>query len=134
MPLAGAAGVYPGLDPGHAGRRVPGSVCRAVRRADVRECRDRTQDLLPEIIPELQQENELAQEYEKLLASAQIPFEGGVYTISQMTPFKSDPDDARRLAAWKADGQWYKDNQDKLDGIYDQLVHLPGYHGQEAGL
>ena len=45
----------------------------------------------PEIIPELQQENELAQEYEKLLASAQIPFEGGVYTISQMTPFKSDP-------------------------------------------
>ena len=71
----------------------------------------------PEIIPELQQENELAQEYEKLLASAQIPFEGGVYTISQMTPFKSDPDDARRLAAWKAEGQWYKDNQGKLDGI-----------------
>ena len=30
----------------------------------------------PAIIPELQQENELTQEYEKLLASAQIPFEG----------------------------------------------------------
>ena len=85
----------------------------------------------PEIIPELQQENELAQEYEKLLASAQIPFEGGVYTISQMTPFKSDPDDARRLAAWKAEGQWYKDNQDKLDGIYDQLVHLRDTMGRK---
>ena len=87
----------------------------------------------PEIIPELQQENELAQEYEKLLASAQIPFEGGVYTISQMTPFKSDPDDARRLAAWKAEGQWYKDNQDKLDGIYDQLVHLRDTMGRKLG-
>ncbi len=87
----------------------------------------------PEIIPELQQENELAQEYEKLLASAQIPFEGGVYTISQMTPFKFDPDDARRLAAWKAEGQWYKDNQDKLDGIYDQLVHLRDTMGKKLG-
>ena len=87
----------------------------------------------PEIIPELQQENELAQEYEKLLASAQIPFEGGVYTISQMTPFKSDPDDVRRLAAWKAEGQWYKDNQDKLDGIYDQLVHLRDTMGRKLG-
>ena len=86
-----------------------------------------------EIIPELQQENELAQEYEKLLASAQIPFEGGVYTISQMTPFKSDPDDARRLAAWKAEGQWYKDNQDKLDGIYDQLVQLRDTMGRKLG-
>ena len=65
----------------------------------------------PEIIPELQQENELVQAYEKLLASAQIPFEGGVYTLSQLTPFKTDADDARRLAAWKAEGAWYKANQ-----------------------
>lgn len=42
----------------------------------------------PVIIEELQKENELADEYEKLLASAQIPFEGGVYTLSQLTPFK----------------------------------------------
>lgn len=43
----------------------------------------------PEIIPELQRENELVQEYEKLLASAQIPFEGGAYTLSQLSPFKT---------------------------------------------
>ena len=53
----------------------------------------------PAIIPELQEESDLAQEYEKLLASAQIPFEGDVYTLSQLSPFKNDPDDARRLAA-----------------------------------
>ena len=87
----------------------------------------------PEIIPELQQENDLTQEYEKLLASAQIPFEGGVYTISQMTPFKTDPDDARRLAAWKAEGRWYKDNQAALDELYDKLVHLRDKMGRKLG-
>ena len=87
----------------------------------------------PENIPQLQQENDLTQEYEKLLASAQIPFEGKVYTLSQLTPFKNDPDDARRLAAWKAEGQWYKDNQEKLDAIYDQLVHLRDEMGKKLG-
>ena len=87
----------------------------------------------PEIIPELQKENELTQEYEKLLASAKIPFEGGEYTISQMSPFKTDADDARRLAAWKAEGKWYKDNQEKLDGIYDQLVALRDAMGKKLG-
>ena len=60
----------------------------------------------PAIIPELQQENDLTQEYEKLLASAQIPFEGKVYTLSQLSPFKTCADDEKRLAAWKAEGQW----------------------------
>ena len=87
----------------------------------------------PAIIADLQKENELTQEYEKVLASAQIPFEGGVYTLSQLTPFKNDPDDARRLAAWKAEGQWYKDNQAELDRLYDELVHLRDAMGKKLG-
>ncbi|WLD86351.1 M3 family oligoendopeptidase [Stomatobaculum sp. F0698] len=87
----------------------------------------------PEIIPLLQQENELVTAYEKLLASAEIPFEGEYYTISQMSLFKNDPDDARRLAAWKAEGQWYKDNQEELDRIYDQLVKLRDEMGKKLG-
>ena len=87
----------------------------------------------PEIIPELQQENDLVMEYEKLLASAQIPFEGGVYTLSQMTPFKNDADDARRLAAWKAEGAWYKEHQADLDRLYDELVHLRDAMGKKLG-
>ena len=87
----------------------------------------------PEIIPLLQQENDLTQAYEKLLASAQIPFEGGVYTLSQLSPFKNDPDDGRRLAAWKAEGQWYKENQSELDRLYDELVHLRDKMGRALG-
>ncbi len=87
----------------------------------------------PEIIPELQQENDLVQAYEKLLASAQIPFEGKTYTIAQIGPLKQDPDDERRLAAWKAEGQWYKDNQAQLDELYDKLVHLRDTMGKKLG-
>ena len=36
----------------------------------------------PEIISDMQKENELVREYDDLIASAQIPFEDGVYTLS----------------------------------------------------
>ena len=87
----------------------------------------------PEIIPQLKEENDLVQEYETLLASAKIPFEGGIYTISQLQPFKSDPDDGRRLAAWKAEGQWYRDNGEALDSLYDRLTRLRDGIGRALG-
>lgn len=87
----------------------------------------------PEIIPELQKENDLTTEYDKLIASAQIPFEGGVYTLSQLSPFKTGADDAQRLAAWKAEGTWYKEHQSELDRIYDELVHLRDAIGKKLG-
>ena len=87
----------------------------------------------PSIIAELQEEAKLTTEYQKLIASAQIDFEGKVYTIAQLGGFKTDPDDARRLAAWKAEGQWYKDNQAELDRIYDELTHLRDTMGKKLG-
>ena len=87
----------------------------------------------PAIIEDLQKENELTSEYDDLIASAQVPFEDGVYTLSQLEPFQSDSDDERRLAAWKAKGQWYKDNQPQLDRIYDDLVKLRDAMGRKLG-
>ncbi len=87
----------------------------------------------PDIIPLMVKENDTAMAYEKLLASAQIPFEGNNYTLSQLTPFKNDPDDERRLNAWKAEGQWYKENQKELDDLYAQLVQLRDEMGRKLG-
>ena len=87
----------------------------------------------PEIVPQLQRENDLTQEHQKLIASAKVPFEGKTYTLAQMGPFQSDADDARRLVAWKAVGQWYKDNQPELDRIYDELTHLRDEMGRKLG-
>ena len=87
----------------------------------------------PALIPLMQEENDLVQEYQKIIASAQIPFEGGVYTLSRLTPFKKDRDDKRRLAAWKAEGYWYKEHQKDLDRIYDRMVQLRDRMGRELG-
>ena len=87
----------------------------------------------PEIISEMQRENQLAQEYEELIASAQIPFEGGIFTLSQLSPFKTDPDDARRLEAWKAEGRWFRENQPRMDAIFDELVRLRDTMGKKLG-
>ena len=85
----------------------------------------------PEIVPQRQKENDLTLEHQKLIASARVPFEGKTYTLAQMGPFQNDPDDNRRLAAWKAVGQWYKDNQPELDRIYDELTHLRDEMGRK---
>ncbi|MBQ5414627.1 MAG: M3 family oligoendopeptidase, partial [Firmicutes bacterium] len=87
----------------------------------------------PEIVPQMQQENDLTQEYEKLLASAKIPFRGKTYTLAQLGPFKVDPDDATRKEAYLAEGAWYKENQPKFDEYYDKLVHLRDEMGKKLG-
>ena len=85
------------------------------------------------IVQELQEENKLVIEYGKLIASAQVPFEGAHHTLSQLTPFKNDPSDERRLAAWKAEGAWFKEHQADLDRIYDRLVQLRDAMGKKLG-
>ncbi len=87
----------------------------------------------PEIIEDMQKENELSSEYGDLLASAQIPFEDGTYTLSQLGPFQEDPEDERRLKAWQVKGQWFKEQQEKLDDIYDQLVKLRDAMARKLG-
>ena len=87
----------------------------------------------PAIVEDMKRENALAQEYVKLIASAQIPFEGGTYTLSQLTPFKKSADDAQRLAAWKAEGLWYKEHQADFDRIYDELTHVRDAMGRKLG-
>lgn len=87
----------------------------------------------PEIIGESKEVNELVTKYEKLLATIKIPFEGKEYTMSQFTPFKTDPDDDKRLLAWKAEGKVLKDNQAEMDELYDSLVKLRDAMGHKMG-
>ncbi len=86
------------------------------------------------IIPLLQEENELTTEYDKLIASAQIPFRGGVYTIAQLGPFKTDADDRLRLEAWQAEGAWYRGNKQRLDEIFDRLTAIRHEMSRKLGL
>ena len=87
----------------------------------------------PELVEDLQRENELVSRYTKLLASAQIPFDGKICTVSQMQPYKLSTDDELRRAAWRAEGQWYADQSRELDAIYDELVKLRDGMGRKLG-
>lgn len=76
----------------------------------------------PEIIPLMQEENLLEAEYQKLYASAKIPFDGKELTVAQLHPYKQNPDRAVRRAAWEAEGKFFDENRQKFDEIFDKLV------------
>ena len=78
----------------------------------------------PKIIPDMIEENKLVSEYDALLGSAQIEFNGGVYNLSQMGKFATDKNRETRKAASIAKDNWLKANEEKLGEIYDKLVHL----------
>ena len=76
----------------------------------------------PEIIPLMQEESKLSNEYEKLYASAKVPFMGKTCTIAQLGPYKQDPDRAVRKAALEAEGGFFDEHQAEFDELYDKLV------------
>ena len=76
----------------------------------------------PAIIPLMQEENSLCSKYQKLYASAQIPFEGKICTIAQLVPFKMSPDRDIRRKAFEAEGRFFDEHKDEFDSIFDALV------------
>lgn len=74
------------------------------------------------LVPLQQQENVLQSQYQKLYASAKIPFRGEVLTVSQLTPYKQSTDRAIRKEAFQAEGGFFDSHQAELDDIYDKLV------------
>ncbi|MCL2421541.1 MAG: M3 family oligoendopeptidase [Defluviitaleaceae bacterium] len=78
----------------------------------------------PEIIPDLQEENKLSTEYDKLIASAEINFDGQTLTLAQIQPYYEKPDRTLREAAMKAASEWYMSNAERLDSLFDELVQV----------
>ncbi|MFW5865453.1 MAG: M3 family oligoendopeptidase, partial [Candidatus Izemoplasmataceae bacterium] len=76
------------------------------------------------ILPLLQKENKLTSSYQKLLASAEILFEGEIRNLSQMAPFAQSKDRAMRKKASQAVSEWFKGHETTLDDIYDELVQV----------
>ena len=76
----------------------------------------------PELVDLMQEENALSTRYSKLTASAEIPWEGEVLNLSLMSPYLHHKDRAIREAAWKAYTQFFADNQEEIEDIYDRLV------------
>ena len=78
----------------------------------------------PEIIPDLQEENKLGTEYGKLMASAEIEFQGETYNLSQMRPFTSHVDREVRHSAQLVVSKWFEGKEEEIDRIYDEMVKV----------
>lgn len=81
--------------------------------------------LFDEALIELfQKENQLASDYSKLVASAQIDFQGETYTLAQLRPFTENKDRGVRKEAFEKQTAFFTENEDRFDQIYDEMVKV----------
>ena len=86
-----------------------------------------------EIIPDAQEENRLSSKYSKLIASAKINFDGKDLNLSQMVPYTQSKDRNVRIEAAKKVAQFFAENQEEFDNIYDSLVKVRTKMAQKMG-
>jgi len=86
-----------------------------------------------EVVELLQQENKLSTEYTKLVASAKIMFEGEERTLAQLQPFAESKDRNVRKAANTAKFDFFQENEEQLDRIYDDMVKVRTEIAQKLG-
>ncbi|MEG1181163.1 MAG: M3 family oligoendopeptidase, partial [Oscillospiraceae bacterium] len=78
----------------------------------------------PAVLGLLADEAKLEIDYQKLQASAQIEYDGKVLTLAQLGAYMENGDSAVRRSAFEATGNFYMDNADEFDRIFDELVKL----------
>lgn len=76
----------------------------------------------PEIMELMKEENHLTTEYEKLLASARIPWDGQELNLSSMIKYQQSEDREVRKRAWKKTAEFFSANAEQLDELFDRLV------------
>ncbi|MFJ7737058.1 M3 family oligoendopeptidase [Lysinibacillus sp. NPDC097287] len=78
----------------------------------------------PEVIGLMQKENKLVSEYSKLVASAQIDFNGETLTLAQLGPYAESTDREMRKAATEARFGFFSEHEATFDRLYDELVKV----------
>ena len=87
----------------------------------------------PVIEADLIRESELEADYNELLASAELTFQGETHNLSGISKFLEDLDRQVRHDADATRWQWFAEQRQQLDTIFDQLVHLRHGMAQKLG-
>ena len=86
------------------------------------------------IIEDLKEENQLASEYGRLMASAEVEFEGKTYTLSQLSPLMFDANDREmRMKAYATGNDWRLKNVEQVENIFDKLVTVRANIAEKLG-
>lgn len=78
----------------------------------------------PEIMEDQVKESKLSVEYQKLMGTAEIEFDGKKLNLSKMVPYKQSKDRDVRKASSEATAKWFDERKEQFDNIYDQLVKI----------
>jgi M3 family oligoendopeptidase len=76
----------------------------------------------PVIQDDLIAESKLKAQYTSLKAAAELQFKGKVYSLSEIGKFAQDADRKVRHTSLKAVWNWFAENNEQLDTIFDDLV------------
>ena len=85
------------------------------------------------LVPFMQEENRLTTEYQKLMATAQIEFDGKTLNLYGIQKYFENPDREVRRAAFKKYSEFYESNEERLEKIFLKLVDLRTRMGKALG-
>lgn len=85
------------------------------------------------LVPFMQEENKLTTEYQKLMATAQIEFDGKTLNLYGIQKYFENPDREVRRAAFKKYSEFYESNEERLENIFSKLVDLRTRMGKALG-
>ena len=86
-----------------------------------------------ENIPLRQRESRLTNEYQKIMATAEIPFDGKTLNLYGVQKYFENPDREVRRAAVRAYSKFYQDNEPRLEEIWDELIRIRNQIGKNLG-
>ena len=84
-------------------------------------------------IPLLQKEARLCNEYEKIIASADILFDGKHLNLYGIMSYFENPDRNVRHDAYKAYSKFYESNEEIFERIWDELIKVRTEMGKNLG-
>ena len=87
----------------------------------------------PENIPLMQAEAKLTDEYQKIMASCQVEFQGEKRNLYGLQKFFEHKDRDVRRAAFKAYSDFYHENEPRLEEIWDALIRVRNEMGRNLG-
>ena len=85
------------------------------------------------IISLMQEENTLTTKYDKLIASAEIEWDGEILNVSLLRPYLTHVDREIRKKAWEKLTEFFDGIAEELDTIYDELVKNRTKQAKELG-
>ncbi|MDO5755166.1 MAG: M3 family oligoendopeptidase [Tissierellia bacterium] len=87
----------------------------------------------PEIMEDLVEENKLSTKYDKLIASAEIEYDGKINNLSDMSPYLQSKDRNIRKEAYEKVNGFFTEHLEEIDQIYDELVHVRDRMAKKLG-